>query len=485
MSGLPDRPDLDQLRRQARELLRAAANGDPYAVARLGAVSGGVTLSAAQLALAREYGYPSWPKLRAEVERRRLSAPAADPSSRGGGEQGSPNVPGERWSFGGAAAIQLPGGVLSPEVLAAGAGHAVLYGSLTPSGSGQSAAAGPRRLPAPGTLFAPWSRLGRGSWSQRPRQADAATAVMRSLIEWAGAVTVVDDRETRYSLRAEGMRGHVGLPARSVRLKVDPVPGPGTGWIELRGQHGAATRLLPSARAAVQAGDLAPVAVSPAERELTDEALSLIALHLGPVQHERVRQRCAAALARTAQLQRSGELDPDSELADQITQLCSVLTGHRPAGGLPSSWSGMLDAAGLADGPSKALDIGVVLPPVGGVSVGVDTLVSSPGNWRLFLRARPAWRDVSEEEPRGRSPLSVRADDDRGGTYVSTFGGNTGPAPREEDLGGNGSARPAQEEFALRFVPRLHPLARAVKVTWTGAGEEVVLHLGLQPAAAP
>src|SRR6266545_4992769 len=34
-SEIPDRPDLDQLRRQARELLRAAANGEPRAVTRL------------------------------------------------------------------------------------------------------------------------------------------------------------------------------------------------------------------------------------------------------------------------------------------------------------------------------------------------------------------------------------------------------------------------------------------------------------------
>lgn len=49
MPELPDRPDLDQLRRQARELLRAAASGEPDAAARLGAVSERVTLSAAQL----------------------------------------------------------------------------------------------------------------------------------------------------------------------------------------------------------------------------------------------------------------------------------------------------------------------------------------------------------------------------------------------------------------------------------------------------
>jgi hypothetical protein len=77
MSGLPDRPNLDQLRHRARELLRAAIGGDAEAVRRLSAVSDRVTLSAAQSALAREYGFPSWPRLKAEVERRREASPAA------------------------------------------------------------------------------------------------------------------------------------------------------------------------------------------------------------------------------------------------------------------------------------------------------------------------------------------------------------------------------------------------------------------------
>jgi Family of unknown function (DUF5990)/Domain of unknown function (DUF5655) len=74
MSRLPARPDLDQLRRQARELHRAALAGDAGALRRLRQVSGTVGLSAAQLAIAREYGFASWPKLKAEVERRRTQA---------------------------------------------------------------------------------------------------------------------------------------------------------------------------------------------------------------------------------------------------------------------------------------------------------------------------------------------------------------------------------------------------------------------------
>ena len=56
MRQLPKRPDLDQLRRQARELQRRSKP---------------MTLSAAQLAVAREYGFPSWTRLKAEVDRRR------------------------------------------------------------------------------------------------------------------------------------------------------------------------------------------------------------------------------------------------------------------------------------------------------------------------------------------------------------------------------------------------------------------------------
>ncbi len=72
MPDLPARPDLDQLRHQAKDLLHAAQRGDPDAITRINAVSGQITLAAAQLALAREYGFASWAKMKAEVERREI-----------------------------------------------------------------------------------------------------------------------------------------------------------------------------------------------------------------------------------------------------------------------------------------------------------------------------------------------------------------------------------------------------------------------------
>jgi len=69
---LPSRPDLAQLRRQAKDLLRAAQRDDKDAVARLRAVSDRLILDSALLALAREYGFASWAKLKTEVDRREI-----------------------------------------------------------------------------------------------------------------------------------------------------------------------------------------------------------------------------------------------------------------------------------------------------------------------------------------------------------------------------------------------------------------------------
>jgi ankyrin repeat protein len=72
MPYLPARPDLEQLRHQAKDLLRDATQGDPNALARIHAVSDRLILASAQLAIAREYGFESWRKLKLEVERREI-----------------------------------------------------------------------------------------------------------------------------------------------------------------------------------------------------------------------------------------------------------------------------------------------------------------------------------------------------------------------------------------------------------------------------
>jgi ankyrin repeat protein len=70
MADLPGRPSLDHLRHEARDLLRAAQSGDTAAADRIRAVSATQTLASAQLALAREYGFASWARLKTAVQAR-------------------------------------------------------------------------------------------------------------------------------------------------------------------------------------------------------------------------------------------------------------------------------------------------------------------------------------------------------------------------------------------------------------------------------
>lgn len=94
---LPQRPSLDNFRRQARALQRAVRGGDPVALARTvehhpeGAPAdpAAFPLSASQLVVAREYGFASWPRLRRYLDvvaeygwdSEVASTPATDPAT--------------------------------------------------------------------------------------------------------------------------------------------------------------------------------------------------------------------------------------------------------------------------------------------------------------------------------------------------------------------------------------------------------------------
>jgi hypothetical protein len=71
MSRLPDRPSLEQLRKQAKELLQQLRNGDPSAIERLRKHKSNADdpiLADAQFVLAREHGFGSWPRLVQHVQ---------------------------------------------------------------------------------------------------------------------------------------------------------------------------------------------------------------------------------------------------------------------------------------------------------------------------------------------------------------------------------------------------------------------------------
>ena len=85
--NLPDRPSLEHLKYQARDLLPALKDGDASAARRIkqhlpkatnltkaGILTATFRLNDAQLVIAREYGFESWPKLRQHVESAKINS---------------------------------------------------------------------------------------------------------------------------------------------------------------------------------------------------------------------------------------------------------------------------------------------------------------------------------------------------------------------------------------------------------------------------
>lgn len=84
-SPLPARPSLEQLRKQAKDLLRQARAGDVRALSQIRTQRGRavdvarVRLADAQLAIAREHGFASWPRLKHHVEARQRPSDYDEP----------------------------------------------------------------------------------------------------------------------------------------------------------------------------------------------------------------------------------------------------------------------------------------------------------------------------------------------------------------------------------------------------------------------
>jgi hypothetical protein len=74
--SLPSYVELRELRQYAKDLLNAAASGEPSVLATFAEISKEPSLTTAQLLVAREYGFSSWAKLKSQVERN-----AADPAN--------------------------------------------------------------------------------------------------------------------------------------------------------------------------------------------------------------------------------------------------------------------------------------------------------------------------------------------------------------------------------------------------------------------
>jgi hypothetical protein len=354
-----------------------------------------------------------------------------------------------RWSFGGASPIETVVGMLSPGRLVAGPDHAALDASLMPHGQLRDRLT----LPPP-----PISSSARGVMGEALR--DLAGAI-------TAAVVLTDDHGTAYTLRVENIQPPDPSQERgpvSLSLGVDPVPGRERGWLELRGQDDSVARLVRSADPYARVSLLAPAPGSPEEWDLSQRALGLIGLQFLGAGPDEVERYCSAALARAAEIQQTCWPGAAGDLPGELAGLCAFLTGHGSADGVPRGWAGMIAAADRSDGAWQHLNLFVAFPRIDQTVVRVDSLLSEPETWRVYLRAEPGWWSYGIDR-RKWPVMRVGAEDDLGGMYLSQFDGSRG--------------RGDHEEVTLRFHPRLNPLARALTLTFSGVGEQVTLDLRL------
>lgn len=107
------------------------------------------------------------------------------------------------------------------------------------------------------------------------------------------------------------------------------------------------------------------------------------------------------------------------------------------------------------------LDPAVVVGPIDGVTIGIDTVISEPDGWLLYMTAHPYWW-VSREPGTEQYAADVRATDDQGGIYT-------------EQSDGSCSMPSGGETACLSFHPRLDPAATALRLVLRGLTQEVAL----------
>lgn len=416
MPELPSHPNLDQLRHQARDLLKAAIAGDETARRRISTVSDRMNLMAAQLAIAREYGLASWRDLTAEVARRRgeESRPVGgtrpdEAPVRPGGSSGVAS-----WSAG--PPITLAAGILRPRGIVFESGRAVLRVGLDVSEQ-HPGVVEPRR--------ARWLSLVRPALRGR-----ATEAVMPR----PDGLTVVDSRGSEYAWHPGVGFGHAQVVGRrriprhaEFQLYLDPAPDADVEWIELVGQDGTRTRLLRGGLAEARVIGPTPTLGTGGDHRVESIARRLIAMRLNgaPIGGRFFVEQSAGAMAEVAKIAAEGSSVPP-ELKQDLAALCRFLSeGTGDAHGLRLTWWAMPDAGVLRDGLRPSADVGISLPALEGITLHFRTIVFEGDSFSLSLCAEPDWWSYSEDRHHKRTLVDIAVEDDVGGKYVSLNGGGS------------------------------------------------------------
>ena len=216
---LPEHPDLSQLRRRAKELRDAARRGNPGALERFARHhpaprEGAISLAAAQLVIARELGFASWPRLKAAMDAD-ASAHRAVPAFVAASVEGRLSQASE---FFGADQGIAGRSLLAATVL----GDADTVRTMLAADSGAAVAIDHERGWPP-LLYACYSR-----WHQiEPRRAAGLAQVVRLLLDAGASPNTNDGGRPRYRSALKGSVEVNNPDVTAVLLDAGASPDPG------------------------------------------------------------------------------------------------------------------------------------------------------------------------------------------------------------------------------------------------------------------
>jgi hypothetical protein len=151
------------------------------------------------------------------------------------------------------------------------------------------------------------------------------------------------------------------------------------------------------------------------------------------------------------------------------------LLGQAPPGpgsasqALPPKWASLFARRAGARGPGGAAAVGIVTPPIDGVIISMEGLLTNEQGWEIHVATSPGIGIGPPGMQRivDQSPIAWWAEDDRGNHYL----GHTG------SWGGNHQ----YSHGAINYWPPLDPRATELRLTPTGSSERAVITLDSLP----
>jgi ankyrin repeat protein len=337
--SLPERSDLSQLRRRAKELRDAARRGDAKALERFArhhpsAPPGPVSLAAAQLVIGRELGFASWPGLKAAID-------ADATSRRAAGEFVAASVDG-RLRRASEILADNPGIADRSLLAAAVLGDAEKVSEMLAADPAAARAIDDERGWPP-LLYACYSR-----WHQvDPSRATGLAEVVRVLLEAGASPDTNDAGRPRYRSALKGSV-EVNNPAvTAVLLDAGASPGPGQPIAEAVGHRDHRCLRLLLAHGARVAGTWAVGAAvwhdDPAALTLLLDALRASGHQLAGTATEALPDAAAGASLPVADALLRAGADPNASGEDDVSALRLAIRAGR------SDIAALLRAAGAGD----------------------------------------------------------------------------------------------------------------------------------------